>query len=107
MFFRNLTKIRGTRSQKPIELHSHDPLRYVGDMVAWIHQTSASERENLNQLIKKCPETLISQHKTEIMNKIMEGVCRPLKMRVEQILVSEPGPVILYKLSNLLQVRRL
>jgi len=37
------------------------------------------------------------------MNKIMEGVCRPLKMRVEQILVSEPGPVILYKLSNLLQ----
>ena len=94
---------RGTRSQKPIELHSHDPLRYVGDMVAWIHQTSASERENLSHLIKKCPEHLIAQHKTEIMNKIMEGVCRPLKMRVEQILVSEPGPVILYKLSNLLQ----
>ena len=72
-------------------------------MVAWIHQTSASERENLSHLIKKCPEHLIAQHKTDIMNKIMEGVCRPLKMRVEQILVSEPGPVILYKLSNLLQ----
>lgn len=94
---------RGTRSQKPIELHSHDPLRYVGDMVAWIHQTSAGERENLTQLIKKCPEHLVQDHKREIMKKIMEGVCRPLKMRVEQILVSEPGPVTLYKLSNLLQ----
>ena len=78
-------------------------MRYVGDMVAWIHQTSASERENLTQLIKKCPEHLITQHKREIMKKIMEGVCRPLKMRVEQILVSEPGRVTLYKLSNLLQ----
>ena len=38
-----------------------------------------------------------------MMQKILEGVCRPLKLRIEQILVAEPGPVILYKLSNLLQ----
>lgn len=30
---------------KPIELHAYDPLRYVGDMLAWIHQALASERE--------------------------------------------------------------
>ena len=86
-----------------IELHSHDPLRYVGDMAAWLHQCAATERENLNQLVKKCPEHLVAPHKRDMMQKILEGVCRPLKLRIEQILVAEPGPVILYKLSNLLQ----
>merc|ERR1712130_837417 len=97
---------RGSRDQsqpRPIELHSHDPLRYVGDMAAWLHQCAATERENLNQLVKKCPDHLVAPHKEEMMQKILEGVCRPLKLRIEQILVAEPGPVVLYKLSNLLQ----
>ena len=41
---------------RPIELHSHDPLRYVGDMLAWLHQASASEKEHLQTLLKKCIE---------------------------------------------------
>lgn len=97
---------RGTRDQgqpRPIELHSHDPLRYVGDMAAWIHQCAATERENLDQLVKKCPDHAVAPHRKDMMLKILEGVCRPLKLRLEQILVAEPGPVILYKLSNLLQ----
>ena len=39
---------------RPIELHSHDPLRYVGDMLAWLHQASASEKEYLQSLLKSC-----------------------------------------------------
>ena len=27
-------------SVKPIEMHAHDPVRYIGDMLAWIHQVS-------------------------------------------------------------------
>lgn len=23
---------------RPIEVHAHDPLRYVGDMLGWLHQ---------------------------------------------------------------------
>ncbi|KAI7989454.1 Conserved oligomeric Golgi complex subunit 6 [Camellia lanceoleosa] len=30
---------------RPIEVHAHDPLRYVGDMLGWLHQALASERE--------------------------------------------------------------
>ena len=43
---------RGSRDQgqpRPIELHSHDPLRYVGDMAAWLHQCAATE-VNLDSL---------------------------------------------------------
>ena len=37
---------------RPIEIHAHDPLRYVGDMLAWIHQSVASESELLHNLIE-------------------------------------------------------
>ena len=39
---------------RPIELHSHDPLRYTGDMLAWLHQATASEKEYLQTLLKLC-----------------------------------------------------
>ncbi len=35
---------------RPIELHAHDPIRYVGDMLAWVHLAMASEREFLEAL---------------------------------------------------------
>ncbi|KAF2457573.1 oligomeric Golgi complex subunit 6 [Lineolata rhizophorae] len=35
---------------KPIEFHAHDPLRYVGDMLAWAHSATVSEREALEVL---------------------------------------------------------
>lgn len=35
---------------RPIELVAHDPTRYVGDMLAWVHQTMATEREFLESL---------------------------------------------------------
>lgn len=37
-------------SVKPIEMAAHDPLRYVGDMLAWIHSATVSEREALEVL---------------------------------------------------------
>jgi hypothetical protein len=42
---------------KPIEMHAHDPKRYVGDMLAWLHQTLPNERENLLMLLKGCDKT--------------------------------------------------
>ncbi|XP_077861444.1 conserved oligomeric Golgi complex subunit 6-like [Saccoglossus kowalevskii] len=88
---------------RPIELHSHDPLRYVGDMLAWLHQASASEKEHLQGLVKLATQQAGALQIYEILGHITEGVCRPFKVRVEQVLVSEPGPVILYKLANLLK----
>ena len=30
---------------RPIEMHAHDPVRYCGDMLAWVHQSIATEKE--------------------------------------------------------------
>ncbi|XP_013389501.1 conserved oligomeric Golgi complex subunit 6-like [Lingula anatina] len=88
---------------RPIELHSHDPLRYVGDMLAWLHQATASEKEHLQTLLKKCNNCSNEGTIQDILGHITEGVCRPFKVRVEQVVVAEPGPVLLYKLTNLLK----
>lgn len=39
---------------KPIEMHAHEPKRYIGDMFAWIHQAIPSEKDNLLMLLKQC-----------------------------------------------------
>uniref|UniRef100_A0AAA9RVJ3 Conserved oligomeric Golgi complex subunit 6 n=1 Tax=Bos taurus TaxID=9913 RepID=A0AAA9RVJ3_BOVIN len=88
---------------RPIEMHSHDPLRYVGDMLAWLHQATASEKEHLEALLKHVTAQGVEENIQEVVGHITEGVCRPLKVRIEQVIVAEPGAVLLYKISNLLK----
>ncbi|XP_017397929.1 conserved oligomeric Golgi complex subunit 6 [Cebus imitator] len=88
---------------RPIEMHSHDPLRYVGDMLAWLHQATASEKEHLEALLKHVTTQGVEENIQEVVGHITEGVCRPLKVRIEQVIVAEPGAVLLYKISNLLK----
>ena len=40
----------GHMSSRAIEMHSHDAIRYVGDMLSWMHQTLASEKEFLKSI---------------------------------------------------------
>src|ERR1700722_7097266 len=49
-FLTALTRGGHTGLPRPIELHAHDPIRYVGDMLAWVHQAIAAEREFLESL---------------------------------------------------------
>ncbi|XP_067127837.1 conserved oligomeric Golgi complex subunit 6 [Centruroides vittatus] len=88
---------------RPIELHSHDPLRYVGDMLAWLHQTIASEKEMIEAVLRKCVKENLEEDIQQALSHITEGLCRPLKVRVEQVTVSEPGAVTLFCLSSLLK----
>lgn len=37
-FLAALTRGGPSGLPRPIELHAHDPTRYVGDMLAWVHQ---------------------------------------------------------------------
>lgn len=49
-FITALTRGGPSGLPRPIELHAHDPMRYVGDMLAWVHQAIAAEREFLEGL---------------------------------------------------------
>ncbi|KAF2308972.1 hypothetical protein GH714_026415 [Hevea brasiliensis] len=102
---------------RPIEVHAHDPLRYVGDMLGWLHQALASERELVLVLLdpdavvdagssaNRLPKNLengtgkTQSDLTFVLDRIFEGVCRPFKVRVEQVLQSQPSLIIAYKLN--------
>ncbi|XP_067944821.1 conserved oligomeric Golgi complex subunit 6-like [Watersipora subatra] len=88
---------------RPIELSSHDPLRYVGDILAWLHQACASEQEHISSLLRLCQKDGLEETVKSALTPIMEGLCRAFKVRVEQVLVSELTAVTLYKLENLVQ----
>ncbi|CAL9147014.1 unnamed protein product [Musa hybrid cultivar] len=106
---------------RPIEVHAHDPLRYVGDMLGWLHQALASERElvlvlldtnansDTDSIVHHFSKSSESDHTkfepeiTFVLDRIFEGACRPFKIRVEQVLQSQPSLIISYKLSNTLE----
>ena len=37
-----------------------------------------------------------------ILDKILEGTCRPLRLRIEQVLASQSPAILSYKISNLI-----
>ncbi|XP_020581420.1 conserved oligomeric Golgi complex subunit 6 [Phalaenopsis equestris] len=106
---------------RPIEVHAHDPLRYVGDMLGWLHQAIASERELVLVLLdtdaisdsgsaarqfgrnRESDFPKSEPDVTSVLDRIFEGACRPFKIRVEQVLQSKPSLIVSYKLSNTLE----
>ncbi|KAJ3248742.1 Golgi transport complex subunit 6 [Chytriomyces hyalinus] len=108
---------------RPIELHAHDPVRYVGDMLAWLHQASVGERELVEGLLfgdAMLSESLsaddvfstlnlgVQRHQQpdsmyEILGRCTDRTCRPLKARVDEVLASHPGATLAYKLANTIQ----
>lgn len=52
-FLNALTRGGPGGTPRPIELQAHDSLRYIGDMLAWIHQACASEKEMLESVFQK------------------------------------------------------
>ncbi|KAL5962834.1 Conserved oligomeric Golgi complex subunit 6 [Taenia solium] len=92
--------VESVSSSKPIEMQSHDPTRYAGDMLAWLHQAAASEKEYLCSLTsEKADKEIIC----DCLNNITGGLAHPLQLRLEQILVTEHSAVLLYQINNLLQ----
>ncbi|KAG8678320.1 Golgi transport complex subunit 6, partial [Ceratobasidium sp. 395] len=113
-FLAALTRGGPSGLPRPIELHAHDPTRYVGDMLAWVHQAMAGEREFLDGLfgIKSERRMVGSVREPKsgeqeawirvLMDEDLEKLCTPLKVRVQQTIKSQEGSITSYKIANLL-----
>lgn len=120
-------------SVKPIELVAHDPLRYVGDMLAWTHSATVSEREALEVLFisdgdeiakgiqagrDSEPWNRISgddngatdfdglKALNELVDRDVAGVARVLRQRIGQVIQSHEETILAYKIANLLNFYR-
>lgn len=108
---------------KPIEFYAHDPLRYVGDMLAWTHSATVYEREALESLFISDGDEISKGFQAgrqaepwsagddeafdgrkalgELVNRNVAGVARALRQRIEQVLQNHQDAVLLYKIANL------
>ncbi|KAJ7356948.1 oligomeric complex COG6, partial [Mycena albidolilacea] len=115
-FLTALTRGGPSGLPRPIELHAHDPMRYVGDMLAWVHQAIAAEREFLESLFGlQADGRMVGSVRTfhekseeedwirELMDLAVGKLCVPLKVRVQQTIRSQESSIISYKIANLLQ----
>jgi len=119
-------------SIKPIELVAHDPLRYVGDMLAWTHSATVSEREALEVLFisdgdeiakgiqagrDSEPWSRIVEDEgasdfdgvkalNELVDRDVAGVARVLRQRIGQVIQSHEETIMAYKIANLLNFYR-
>lgn len=89
-FITALTRGGPNGMPRPIEMNAHDPRRYIADMLAWVHQALASERDLIISLFGQddhrdaavSPNGLRSDlpSSNALLDRVMEGVCRPLKV---------------------------
>lgn len=114
-----------TIATKPIEFQAHDPLRYVGDMLAWAHSAMVSEREALEVLfisegdeIKRSIQAGLEsepwlrdgdnqvfdgrQALNQLVSRDLTGVARLLRQRTEQVIQSHDDATLAYKIANLI-----
>ena len=97
---------------RAIDLHAHDSVRYVGDMLAWMHQTVASEEEFLEAVFgeihssdksgrkdenntngvamttssaTKVDQELVGLSIQELLARSLQGLGRPLRVRIMQV----------------------
>lgn len=111
---------------KPIDFYAHDPLRYVGDMLAWTHSTTVSEREALEVLFvsdgddinRSIQAGLESEpwlktdgdHESfdgkkalnQLVSRDLTGVVRLLRQKTEQVIQSHEDATLAYKIANLI-----
>ncbi len=115
-----------TRGARPIEMHAPDPWRYASDMLAWVHTSLASEREFLTGLLgeddaadERESENNYSNNDgslvtsgvdsstqstitiSQLLSIVFEGICRPLRVRIEQVIISSPPPLLSFRLAQL------
>ncbi|EDQ86092.1 uncharacterized protein MONBRDRAFT_11210 [Monosiga brevicollis MX1] len=123
-------------SPPPIEMHSHDPLRYISDMLAHVHQTLLAERDLLRTIVgtdrtvqqgagsnhamtgeqlrpflylaTRCVMMASSSLRVgEALDAIAEGLTRPFRMRAEAVLSALQSDIVMaYKVAALLEFYR-
>ncbi|KAJ1943935.1 Golgi transport complex subunit 6, partial [Linderina macrospora] len=90
---------------RPIEIHAADPQRYVGDMLAWVHQAYASENELLDTLFSltdAAQREQVRESKSKLLGMSLENLARPLEIRIEQTVSELRSPTSLYRIDSLL-----
>jgi len=98
-----------SQGDSPIELQACDPVRYVGDMLAWIHENVAFEKEAISTMMGKAraKDTIDNAESgtalvsfDDVLDRTLEGLVSPFTNRVRQVLDNQTAIVLVYKVAQ-------
>ena len=91
-----LTQGENALSARAIDIQAHDPLRYLGDILAWTHQAVAGEKEILTLIFGVAANSIHSQLEPgserwledgtilsaleDLIERDLEGTVRPIRV---------------------------
>lgn len=108
------------RTRGRLEANSQDCVRFLGDMLAWLHQAIASEREVLEMIlgsagrqasttIAESGEQEVRHYRTmqnELVDRNFSLVMKPLQQRIDQVIVAQNDRVASLKAAILIRFYR-
>ncbi|EEB08031.1 hypothetical protein SJAG_03158 [Schizosaccharomyces japonicus yFS275] len=99
---------------RPIELSAPDPKRFVNDIIAWLHQTIAGEKELIETLFqarrKKINESenswwdsleSLEMNSKMLMDENLYGVCKAIVSRVQTSILETEDLITIYGLIEI------
>ncbi len=117
----------GSSGSRAIDVTSYDPMRYIGDILAWLHQSVASEKEVIDAMIGSSNRSRFTEElggegldfqviQNELVDRnfnlvavplrvlpLINKLCTNLQARIDQIIVSQEERIIAFKTAILIR----
>lgn len=90
-----------TKTSRPIFISAHDPIRFIGDLLAYIHSVVVNEKETISNIFLAEDNILKND---EVLNKILKPLAKPIKSKIDEIISLETKLSTLYSIFNLVEL---
>lgn len=98
------------QQERPIILSAHDPVRFIGDLLAYIHSVVVNETETISSIFGISKQ----EHEDEdieyndiiddVTGRILNSLSRSVKSKIEQVISSETKLATIYAIYNLVDL---
>ena len=107
-----------SKTANPIILSTHDPLRYIGDILANVYTLIANEADFVRSLfdfqeshMENTPTSILQQNEeflkgldSKLLNDIIQSLANTCRIRISQIVKFEDNPIINFEIIQLLNL---
>lgn len=92
-----------SKDPRPVYYTSHDPVRFVADMLAYVHSVVVNETEILDGLFQDESDDFKAT-KTDMIGRILGALGRPVKATIEQLMSQETKLSTIHKIYTNLEL---
>lgn len=71
---------------RPVWLSAHDPIRYIGDLLAYVHAVVVNEHELVVTIFGKDVDS--DPQLAAVVERILALLCQPLRLKLSQLMLS-------------------